>query len=185
MGYRDLKPENLLITQAGYLKLTDMGLAKVLIGKTFTMCGTPDYMAPEIIASTGHNRAVDWWTLGILIFELLVGRPPFEAQTVMQTYQKIRTGIKIVKFPKKKIKGDAKALVESLCQNDPSERIAMKGGAEKIRCHDYFKENGVAYRWNALHSQELDVPYLPEVKSKTDMANFSASQEDMPPQVKY
>eukprot|EP00434_Breviolum_minutum_P006799 symbB.v1.2.005996.t1/scaffold276.1/size251734/18 len=71
--YRDLKPENLLLDFKGNVKLTDMGLAKVCIGKAYTACGTPDYFAPELIASTGHTIAVDWWTLGILAFELLSG----------------------------------------------------------------------------------------------------------------
>merc|ERR1712241_376841 len=66
--YRDLKPENLLLTDTGHIKLTDMGLAKFVIGKTFTTCGTPDYFAPEVIGSTGHTSAVDWWCLGILVF---------------------------------------------------------------------------------------------------------------------
>jgi len=77
--YRDLKPENLLLTAEGYLKLTDMGLAKFALGKTYTTCGTPEYFAPEVIRSTGQTRSVDWWTLGILIFEFMVGSAPFRA----------------------------------------------------------------------------------------------------------
>eukprot|EP00439_Symbiodinium_sp_Y106_P013451 s5211_g1.t3 len=86
--FRDLKPENLLLNEQGRVKLTDMGLAKVIIGKTYTTCGTPDYFAPELIASTGHTHAVDWWTCGILLFELLSGHPPFESAYPMQIYQK-------------------------------------------------------------------------------------------------
>ncbi|CAE7870483.1 for, partial [Symbiodinium necroappetens] len=86
--FRDLKPENLLLNDKGHVKLTDMGLAKVVPGKTFTTCGTPDYFAPELIASKGHTLAVDWWTLGILTFELCSGHPPFESATPMQIYAK-------------------------------------------------------------------------------------------------
>merc|ERR1711975_12196 len=91
--YRDLKPENLLLDVKGFCKITDMGLAKVLGGgKTYTTCGTPDYFAPEVIQQTGMNKAVDWWTLGILIHELLSGHAPFDARDPMETYQKIIRG---------------------------------------------------------------------------------------------
>merc|ERR1711957_273973 len=87
--YRDLKPENVLLNSDGHPKLTDMGLAKFVLGKTFTTCGTPDYFAPEVIATSGQTSAVDWWTLGILLFELMVGKPPFESPQPMQTYVKV------------------------------------------------------------------------------------------------
>ncbi|CAK0836172.1 unnamed protein product [Prorocentrum cordatum] len=99
--YRDLKPENLLLTEHGHIKLTDMGLAKFVIGKTYTTCGTPDYFAPEVIASAGHTNAVDWWALGILIYELMAGNPPFESATPMQIYAKVTKGIGKVTFPTK------------------------------------------------------------------------------------
>ena len=73
VAYRDLKPENLLIGADGHLKITDFGFAKKIKDKTFTLCGTPEYLAPEIIMSCGHNHGVDWWALGILLFEMLAG----------------------------------------------------------------------------------------------------------------
>merc|ERR1712217_787881 len=91
--YRDLKPENILLTETGQVKLTDMGLAKVTIGRTFTMCGTPDYFAPEMVRQCGHTHAVDWWTLGVLTFELMSGHPPFQAFSPMQIYSKVIAGI--------------------------------------------------------------------------------------------
>merc|ERR1711972_1242575 len=90
--YRDLKPENLVLTRDGYLKVTDFGFAKVVPNKTFTLCGTPDYLAPEIVTGQGHGKGVDWWTLGILIYEMLASFPPFFDDEPMMTYRKIIQG---------------------------------------------------------------------------------------------
>lgn len=179
--YRDLKPENLLLTEKGRVKLTDMGLAKVCIGKTYTTCGTPDYFAPELIASKGHNQAVDWWTLGILTFELNVGHPPFESATPMQIYSKVQKGINKVAFPKN-AKGDIETLVKGLCHSDPTQRLPMKKGeTQNIKNAAWYK----GFDWGKMFDQTLDPPFVPPVKSKKDIANFNARKEDMPPQVKY
>lgn len=179
--FRDLKPENLLLNDHGHLKLTDMGLAKVVIGKTFTTCGTPDYFAPEMIASKGHTLAVDWWTLGVLGYELMCGNPPFEAEQVMQTYQKIKKGIAQVGFPPR-CRGRCEDLIKNLCQKDPSERLPMRsGGIENIKKHIWYE----GFDWQSFESLKMETPYKPEVKSKTDIANFSARDADRPPQVKY
>lgn len=179
--FRDLKPENLLLTEEGHMKLTDMGLAKLVVGKTYTTCGTPDYFAPELIASSGHTHAVDWWTLGILIFELMSGHPPFESAYPMQIYQKVAKGINKVSFPSK-LKGPCEDLVKGLCKKDPSDRLPMKkGGAQNIRNHAWYKD----FSWQAFVEHSMSPPYKPQVKGKTDITNFSARKEDMPPQVEY
>merc|ERR1719329_298649 len=181
--YRDLKPENLLLTDRGHIKLTDMGLAKFVIGKTFTTCGTPDYFAPELIASSGHSRAVDWWTLGILIFELLSGHPPFESSNPMHIYGKVMKGIEKVKFPSK-CQGPAGDLIKGLLARDPTERLPMKqDGAKLLLGHGWYVDSG--FDWGAMERLEMTPPYIPKVKTQTDTANFSARPEDMPPQLNY
>jgi len=84
--YRDLKPENILISADGYLKLTDFGFAKYCDNRTYTLCGTPEYLAPEILLNKGHGKPVDWWTLGILIYEMLAGIDPFNDEDPMAIY---------------------------------------------------------------------------------------------------
>merc|ERR1712113_546947 len=179
--YRDLKPENLLLTDKGHIKLTDMGLAKFVIGKTYTTCGTPDYFAPELIASTGHTNAVDWWTLGVLTFELMSGHPPFESAYPMQIYAKVTKGISKIPFPPK-CQGPVGDLIRALLRNDPSERLPMRpGGSANLKSHKWFE----GFDWKQMEDLSVEPPYKPVVKSKKDLANFSARKEDMPRQLDY
>jgi len=179
--YRDLKPENLMLTEKGHLKVTDMGLSKFVIGKTFTTCGTPDYFAPELLASTGHTNAVDWWTLGVLIFEMLTGHPPFESDTHMQIFTKVMKGIGKVKFPSN-LSGPPGEIIKAVLQKEPSMRLPLRpGGTQNLKDHEWFS----GFDWQALESLVMEPPYCPVVRSRTDLANFSVRKEDMPAQVPY
>lgn len=125
--FRDLKPENLLIGNDGYLKLTDFGFAKFLTeGRTFTICGTPEYIAPEVILNQGHGKAVDWWTLGVLIYEMHAGIDPFNDEDPMGIYKNILRGK--ISFSSTFDK-DAKSLVKHLLVADLSKRYGnLKDG---------------------------------------------------------
>jgi len=174
--YRDLKPENLLLDARGYCKLTDMGLAKVTHGQTYTLVGTPDYMAPEVILCTGHGRSVDWWMLGVLLFELLAGRAPFEADSTQQVYELVKRGIEAVRFPHE-CRRLAADLVRALCRQQAEVRLRTP----PLRDHAFFR----GFDWNALRGLRLTPPHIPQVRGPRDLANFRTCDGEDPPVTPY
>ncbi|XP_056631685.1 cGMP-dependent protein kinase, isozyme 1-like [Diorhabda sublineata] len=176
--YRDLKPENLLIAANGYIKLTDFGFSKKIVGvgKTYTFAGTPEYVAPEIVLNRGHDRAVDYWAFGVFVFEMLTGRTPFRTDdsTHMKTYNMILTGIDSTAFPTY-INLKARQLIQKLCRPVPSERLGMhKNGILDIKNHKWF--GGVD--WQKFANLHVASPFKPKLSGPADTKYFDNFKKD-------
>eukprot|EP00586_Coscinodiscus_wailesii_P003296 CAMPEP_0172480324 /NCGR_PEP_ID=MMETSP1066-20121228/5414_1 /TAXON_ID=671091 /ORGANISM="Coscinodiscus wailesii, Strain CCMP2513" /LENGTH=798 /DNA_ID=CAMNT_0013241529 /DNA_START=68 /DNA_END=2464 /DNA_ORIENTATION=+ len=167
--FRDLKPENILVDQNGYCILIDFGFAKVVIEKTFTMCGTPEYLAPELLLSRGYDKSVDIWGMGVLIYELLAGATPFKTRTTseMQMFRRIVRAV--YNLPNvgpvgNKFTEDVKGLLANLLTRSPFNRIGcLKEGMDDIRNHPYYK-NDIIH--DDLNQKLIEAPWKPDIKPK-------------------
>lgn len=191
--YRDLKPENILLSSDGHIKLTDFGFAKHLPppsladltayppnsdfsgfdnGVTWTLCGTPDYLAPEIVKGQPYGKSVDWYALGVLIFEMLAGYPPFfvdptfdpSSTNPVSLYQRIAVGLPSVVFPTA-FNNLATDIIQKFMIADVSERYGnMKHGVEDIFAHPWFAE----VNWQKLLKRDITAPYIPTIVGDGD-----------------
>uniref|UniRef100_A0A915PLM1 Protein kinase domain-containing protein n=1 Tax=Setaria digitata TaxID=48799 RepID=A0A915PLM1_9BILA len=172
IAYRDLKPENLMLTGCGHLKLTDFGFAKIISDKTNTLCGTPEYLAPEVIEGKSYNLAVDWWSLGILNYEMLVGEPPFQGDTIADIYAEIMTDK--IDFPRN-MTFPTKDLIKKLLQLDPTKRLgSLQGGVTDIKIHKWFDD----IKWDDAINMKLKPPIIPKLQSTGDTSNFDDYDEE-------
>ena len=172
--YRDLKSENLMLNNDGYLVLVDFSFAKTLMKgeRTYTICGTPDFLAPEIIKQSGHDRGVDYWALGVLIYEFLTCTTPFKGETHHETYTNIVKGK--INFPRNMNK-NAKDLIKKLCCLNSKDRLGMgTQGIKEITTHPFFQ----GIDWLKLESKKYHAPLIPEVKSSVDTSCFCIQPEE-------
>ncbi|XP_041968852.1 protein kinase C isoform X2 [Aricia agestis] len=168
--YRDLKLDNILLDSDGHCKLADFGMCKEGIidgATTTTFCGTPDYIAPEILQELEYGVSVDWWALGVLLYEMLAGQPPFEADNEDELFESILHDD--VLYPVWLSK-DAVNILKGFMTKNPARRLGVLGGAGGIRAHAFFRDMD----WDALAQRRLRPPFRPRLKSKREAANFDA-----------
>lgn len=174
-----------MIDSSGYLKMIDFGFAKTIPYKkngeihssSYTICGTPEYLAPELIQSKGHDKSVDYWALGCLVYELICGRTPFAHENQRDLFQNILYSRKTLKFPSK-FNVQAKDLVQQLLKQEPTYRLGnTKDGVDEIMKHKWFKTSST-FTWEDLNQMNLKAPYVPTIRGALDTSNFDPYPED-------
>ncbi|XP_072238811.1 protein kinase C delta type-like [Leuresthes tenuis] len=163
--YRDLKLDNVLLDMDGHVKIADFGMCKENIStdnRANTFCGTPDYIAPEILLGQKYTFSVDWWSFGVLVYEMLIGQSPFQGDDEDELFESIRSDVP--HYPRW-ITKESKNLLEQLFEREPTRRLGVVGD---IRGQAFFK----AINWTALEQRQIDPPFKPKVKSPGDCSNF-------------
>lgn len=175
--HRDLKPENILMDADGHVMLTDFGLAKEIdeSSRSNSMCGTTEYMAPEILLAKGHNKDADWWSVGILLYEMLTGQPPFTHANRKKLQQRIiQEKVKLPPY----LSSEAHSLLRGLLQKEPYRRLGTgPGGGDDIKNHKWFQ----SINWKKLEIREMEPKFTPDVSGKDCTANFDRCWTTMPP----
>ncbi|XP_052448748.1 serine/threonine-protein kinase N2 isoform X4 [Carassius gibelio] len=167
--YRDLKLDNLLMDSDGFVKIADFGLCKEGMGygdRTSTFCGTPEFLAPEVLTDSMYTRAVDWWGLGVLIYEMLVGESPFPGDDEEEVFDSIVNDE--VRYPRF-MSPESVSIIQKLLQKNPEKRLgAGEQDANEVKRHRFFQ----GIDWEALLAKRVKPPFLPSIKAPADVSNF-------------
>lgn len=165
--YRDLKPENVLLGIDGHIKITDFGLSKLYLDddKAYTICGTPEYLAPEILLGKGYDKTVDWWSLGILLYEMLLEGSPYRKKNILD----IKNYMQPLEIKEGLISPEARDLILGLLRVDPSERLGFgDADAAEIKSHPFFSE----INWDSILEKKVEPKFIPNIKDNLDLEYF-------------
>lgn len=183
IAYRDLKPENLVVDGKGYIKIVDFGFAKiipfkkdgVLVDKTYTLCGTPEYLAPEIVLLKGYDKSVDLWALGCLVYELHLVKTPFQDETTTSIFENIVRSAELSIFPSD-CDEQVRALVEQLLNVNPVFRVGAspRDGIKALKSHPFFSD----VSWSELEAHTQPAPFIPLITNALDCSNFDVYDEE-------
>lgn len=166
--HRNVHAESVILDSRGYGKLSNFDLAKCTVCRTYTFCGSPEYLAPEVVSlKSGYGRAMDWWALGVTLYELMTQATPFDSMDPMEIYKKIRRGASSITWPET-LAYNAKQCIAGFLEMHPRERLGMKGKFEGLKTNEFFE----GLKWDKLHDQTLDPPHKPKVNGPQDLSQF-------------
>ncbi|XP_062385384.1 STKc_SGK domain-containing protein isoform X2 [Sardina pilchardus] len=174
--YRDLKPENILLDSQGHIVLTDFGLCKEGLeadATTTTFCGTPEYLAPEVLQKQAYDRTVDWWCLGSVLYEMLYGLPPFYSRNTAEMYNNILNKPLVLK---PNVSNAGRELLEGLLHKDRTKRLGVKDDFLELKTHAFFSP----INWDDLMARKITPPFVPSVSGPTDLRHFDPEFTHLP-----